>query len=207
MGDTMCDTMATPLPIDLHSRGTELIVIGGSAGAIEVLQTMVRGLSTSFAPAMVVIVHLPPDARGVLHEVLGGAERPPMKVAEDKEPIVPGNVYFATPGYHLLVEGDRTFALSLDEPVHFSRPSIDVLLESAAEVYRERMMGVILSGANPDGAAGLKAVADAGGTTVVQLPASAEVPAMPEAALRACPRSVVADVAGLTALLAGFSSG
>jgi two-component system chemotaxis response regulator CheB len=153
---------------------------------------------------MAVVLHLPADARGVLHEVLAHPSRPLMKSAEDKEPVAPGVIYFAPPGYHLLVESGGTFALSLDEPVHFSRPSIDVLFESAAEAYGERLLGIVLSGANADGAEGLQAVAEAGGVTVVQLPSSAEVPTMPEAAMKACRSSHVADVAEIAALLAAL---
>jgi two-component system, chemotaxis family, protein-glutamate methylesterase/glutaminase len=181
-----------------------LVVVGGSAGAVEVLQRLTSTLTTSFSPAMVVVLHMPPGSRGVLHEICAAPSRPPMKVAEDKEPIVAGTIYFATPGYHLLVESDSTFALSLDEPVHFSRPSIDVLFETAAEAYGNRALGIILSGANSDGAEGLRAIAAAGGMTVVQQPATAEVALMPESALEACQNSYVADAATIAKLLASL---
>ena len=188
----------------ITARRPSLVVVGGSAGAVEVLQRLTSQLTTSFSPAMVVVLHMPPGSRGVLHELLASPSRPPMKVAEDKEPIAPGSIYFATPGYHLLVEGDGTFALSLDELVHFSRPSIDVLFETAAEAYGDRALGIILSGANSDGAEGLRAIAEAGGSAIVQQPGSAEVPAMPEAALQACPDAYVADVAAIAQLLASL---
>ena len=124
-----------------------------------------------------------------------------MKVAEDKEPIVSGTIYFAPPDYHLLVESGRTFALSLDERVHFSRPAIDVLFESAAAAYGDRLVGIILSGGNSDGARGLRAVSDAGGKTVVQSLESSEMIAMPAAALQAAPDSIEMDAAGLAELL------
>jgi two-component system chemotaxis response regulator CheB len=185
-------------------RRPALVVVGGSAGAVEVLQRLTSALTTSFSPAMVVVLHMPPDSRGLLQHLLAAPSRPPMKVAEDKEPIASGRIYFAAPGYHLLVEGDGTFALSLDEPVHFSRPSIDVLFETAAEAYGDRVLGIILSGANSDGAEGLRAIAEAGGATVVQQPASAEVPMMPESALQACRDSYVADPAAIAQLLASL---
>jgi len=188
----------------ITARRPALVVVGGSAGAVEVLQRLTSPLTTSFTPAMVVVLHMPPGSRGMLHELLAGPSRPPMKVAEDKEPITPGSIYFATPGYHLLVEAGGSFALSLDELVHFSRPSIDVLFETAAETYGDRVLGVILSGANSDGADGLRAIAEAGGATVVQQPASAEVPTMPEAALKACRDSYVADAAAIARLLAAL---
>ena len=187
--------------------GVELIVIGGSAGAIEVLSRILTPLDTGLRPAVAIVIHLPPEGPSVLHEIFSGPTSPPMKLAEDKEPIVPGTVYFATPDYHLLVESGRTFALSQDERVHFSRPAVDVLFESAAEAYGPRLMGIILSGANSDGAAGLRAVKDAGGTTVVQALESAEMIAMPAAALQAVPDSIEADVAALRDLLQGMNDG
>ena len=175
----------------------DLVVVGGSAGAIDALREMSLHLGVTFMPAMAVVVHMAQDARAVLHEILSGPGRPRMKLAEDKEPIAAGTVYFAPPGYHLLIEAEHSFALSVDEPEHFSRPSIDVLFESAADSYGNRVAGVVLSGANSDGAAGLRAIADAGGTTVVQDPATAEVSVMPGAALFACPGSLVLSMQGI----------
>lgn len=183
------------------TRAVELIVIGGSAGAIEVLRVVLRSLPRKFASAVAIVVHLPPEGPNLLTEVLSSPDAPPMKLAEDKEPIVAGTIYFAVPDYHLLVESGRTFALSYDERVHYSRPAIDVLFETAADAYGPALMGVILSGANADGAAGLKAVAAAGGITVVQSIDSSEMIAMPGAALEAAPGSLELDVAGLSALL------
>jgi two-component system, chemotaxis family, protein-glutamate methylesterase/glutaminase len=186
------------------ARRPALVVVGGSAGAVEVLQRLTSKLTTSFGPAMAVVLHMPSGSRGVLHELLAAPSRPPMKVAEDKEPITPGSIYFATPGYHLLVESDGSFALSLDELVHYSRPSIDVLFETAAEAYKDRALGIILSGANSDGAEGLRLIEDAGGAAIVQQPDSAEVPAMPQAAMNACRDAYVADVATIAQLLASL---
>jgi two-component system, chemotaxis family, protein-glutamate methylesterase/glutaminase len=188
----------------IAARRPALVVVGGSAGAVEILQRLTASLTTSFSPAMVVVLHMPPGSRGVLHELLAGPSRPPMKVAEDKEPVTPGSIYFATPGYHLLVEGGGSFALSLDDLVHFSRPSIDVLFETAAEAYGDRVLGIILSGANADGADGLRSIVAAGGSAIVQAPGTAEVPTMPEAALKACRESLVADPAAIARLLASL---
>jgi two-component system, chemotaxis family, protein-glutamate methylesterase/glutaminase len=179
----------------------ELIVIGGSAGAIEVIRQMLDRLPAVLSAAIAIVVHLPATGPGVLHEVFARADGPPMKPAEDKEPIAGGTIYFATPDYHLLVERGGTFALSLDERVHYSRPAIDVLFESAAQAYGERLMAIILSGANVDGAAGLRAVADAGGITAVQSLETAEMIAMPAAALGAVPESMELDVSALADLL------
>jgi two-component system chemotaxis response regulator CheB len=187
--------------------GTELIdlvVIGGSAGAIEVLSQVVPQLPKHLAAAIAIVIHMAQDARAMLPEILTAPQRPPMKLAEDKEPIAAGTVYFAPPGYHLLIESERTFALSVDEPEHFSRPSIDVLFESAADAYRARLAGVILSGANTDGAAGLQSIAEAGGVTLVQRPDTAETRTMPTAALNACPQSHAVDPQALAQWLASL---
>jgi two-component system chemotaxis response regulator CheB len=183
------------------SRGVDLVVIGGSAGAIEVLHEVLGRLPATFGPATAIVVHVPPDGPNLLPEIFTTAGDLQVKLAEDKEPIVGGTIYFAAPDYHLLIEKGRTFALSLDERVHYSRPAIDVLFESAAEAYGDRLMGVILSGANADGAAGLRAIAAAGGITAVQTLESAEMIAMPAAALEAVPQSIEVDAATLTDLL------
>ncbi|MBA2485730.1 MAG: chemotaxis protein CheB, partial [Nitrospira sp.] len=109
-----------------------------------------------------------------------------VKEAKHKEPIVSGTIYFAPPDYHLLVESDRHLSLSSEEPVHYSRPSIDVLFESAADAYGRALLAIILTGTNEDGAHGVRAVCDAGGMALVQTPESAEARVMPEAALAAC---------------------
>jgi two-component system chemotaxis response regulator CheB len=183
------------------SRRVELVVIGGSAGAIEVLQRTLRQLPSHFGPATAVVIHVPAEGPFLFADIFAREAGLRVKAAEDKEPIVGGTIYLATPDYHLLVEKNRTFALSQDERVHFSRPAIDVLFETAAEAYGDRVMGVILSGANADGAAGLKAIADAGGITVVQSLESSEMVAMPAAALQAAPGSIEIDGARLGELL------
>lgn len=159
-------------------------VIGGSAGALEVVRVILKALPAELAVPIVVVLHLPErvhDDR--MAEVLGHGCAVPVKQAEDKEPIVPGQIYVAPPAYHLLVEPSRTFALSLDAPVLYSRPAIDVLFESARDVYGPRLLGILLSGASEDGAAGLQEVHAGGGITIVQEPRSAEVGIMPRAAL------------------------
>jgi two-component system chemotaxis response regulator CheB len=183
------------------TRRVELVVIGGSAGAIEVLRELVRGLPAKFGSAVAIVIHVPSEGPHLLLDFLATPGGPPMKLAEDKEPIVPGTVYLAVPDYHLLIEAGRTFALSLDERVHFSRPAIDVLFESAAEAYGDALMGIVLSGANADGAAGLRAIADRGGLTVVQSLESADMTAMPGAALAAAPGSLELNVSGLVDIL------
>jgi two-component system, chemotaxis family, protein-glutamate methylesterase/glutaminase len=165
----------------------QAVVIGASAGALEALSIILPALPAGYALPVFVVVHLPPDKRSILADLFQAKCRIPVREAEDKEPIRGGTIYFAAPNYHLLVEMDRCVSLSSDEPVLFSRPSIDVLFESAADAYGPALIAVILTGANEDGAQGLKAVAEAGGVTIVQDPANAFASAMPAAAKMACP--------------------
>jgi len=179
----------------------ELVVIGGSAGAIEALRQMLGGLTGKFATAVAVVIHLPADGSSLLPEIFERPGGPRMKFADDKEPIEAGTIYFAPPDYHLLVEASRTFALSQIDRVHHSRPAIDVLFETAAEAYGGRLMGIVLSGANADGAAGLKAVMEAGGVTAVQSLETSEMIAMPAAALGAAPGSIELSLSSLAQFL------
>jgi two-component system chemotaxis response regulator CheB len=165
----------------------EAIVIGASAGAFEALSAILPSLPEAYRIPIMVVVHVPADKRSILAELFQRSCRIAVREAEDKEPIEAATAYFAAPDYHLLVEETRSLALSSDEPVLFSRPSIDVLFESAADVYGPQLTAVVLTGANSDGAKGLKAVVAAGGTAVVQHPHQAYASAMPEAALAACP--------------------
>ena len=167
----------------LGDKRVDAIVIGGSAGALEVLRTLLAGLPGTLRIPAMIVVHLPAHAPTTIHEILQQFASLRTKLAEDKEKILPGTIYFAPPGYHLLVETDGHFALSVDEPVHFSRPAIDVLFESAADAYGEHLLGILLTGASEDGAAGLQTVHELGGTTLVQTPESSEAIIMPAAAL------------------------
>lgn len=182
------------------------VVIGASAGAVQALLALLPALPASFALPILVVVHVPPDRDNVLVPLLQAKCRLTVKEAEDKEPIVGGVIYFAPSDYHLLIEADRTLALSTDEPVNYSRPSIDVLFESAADAYGEQLLGVILTGANHDGAAGLKAVADAGGLAIVQAPAEAYATAMPDAALEACPSAMTMNLDAIASYLSSLGT-
>ena len=165
------------------------VVIGASAGAVEALSAILPALPADYALPVLVVVHIPPDKTSVMVELFQSKCRIEVREAEDKEPIRPATVYFAPPDYHLSVEADFTLSLSNEEPVLFSRPSIDVLFESAADAYGAGLTGVVLTGANHDGARGLKAISDAGGAALVQRPAEAFVAAMPLAALGQCPEA------------------
>ncbi len=179
----------------------EAVVIGASAGALEVLSNLLPGLPADYRLPILIVVHLPPDKTGLLAELLGARCAIRVREAEDKESIEPGVAYFAPSDYHLLVEQDKRLSLSDDEPVLFSRPSIDVLFESAADAYGGGLVGVVLTGANSDGAKGLKAVVEAGGVAVVQSPGSAYAVAMPEAAIATCPSARVLPVNEIAAYL------
>ena len=164
----------------------QAVAIGASAGAVQALTQILPALPADYGLPVFIVVHVPPDRDNALVELLQGKCRIAVKEAEDKEPITPGVVYFAPSDYHLLVEADGCLSLSSEELVNHSRPSIDVLLETAADAYGPRLLGLVLTGANNDGALGLKAIADAGGAAVVQDPDGAYVPTMPAEALRAC---------------------
>ncbi|RZJ25397.1 MAG: chemotaxis protein CheB [Haliea sp.] len=164
-------------------RSVRAIAIGASAGGVEALLAILSGLPASFAIPIVVVLHQAEDRDSVLAAVFAGRTRLPVRQAADKEPMVAGTLYFAPPGYHLLLEADLSFSLSCDAPEHFSRPSIDVFFESAADALHSGLAAVLLTGANEDGAAGLAHAARLGGLTVVQEPLEASSPQMPRAAL------------------------
>lgn len=160
-----------------------IIVIGASAGGLKVIFEWSRQLPTHFPVPIVVVIHRNARYETKLEENLAQQCDIIVKLANEKEPILPGHIYFAPAGYHLLVEPDKTFSLDLSDPVHFCRPSIDVTFESIAEVYGKQTVGILLSGANQDGAAGLQAIQKHQGYAIVQHPAWAEVPIMPQAAI------------------------
>ena len=177
-----------------------LVVVGVSAGGLTALREMMAALPRGFSLPMAVVQHRSKESE-LLCELL--QESTPLQVSEanDKEQILPGHVYVGPPDYHLLVE--RGFlALSTDAPVRFSRPSIDVMFQSAADSYAPGLVGVVLTGANADGARGLRRIAERGGRAVVQDPATAEVPVMPREALAAVPQAEVLSLQGIAGYLA-----
>ncbi|MEN4920900.1 chemotaxis protein CheB [Achromobacter spanius] len=168
----------------------EAIVIGGSSGAIDALNVLLPALPAGLQSSVILLLHLAPDRRSHLVDIFDYRCELPVLEAEDQQPLLPGHLYIAPPGYHLLVDHGPRMALSIDPPVLFSRPSIDVLFHSAADRFGERLLGVLLSGANEDGADGLAAIHAAGGRTVVQAPATAAMRAMPDAALARVPAAL-----------------
>ena len=165
--------------------------IGASAGGFAALKLLLPTLPSGFPVAVVVVQHIAARASSNLPSLLADGGHLPVKFAEPAEPVAPGKVFLAPPGYHLLIEPDRTFALSVDGRVHHSRPSIDVLFESASDVYGADLVGVVLTGANSDGAAGLRHIVDCGGRAIVQDPTTASARMMPAAALQAVPTAHV----------------
>ena len=164
----------------------EAIVIGGSAGGIDALLTLLPGLPAGYRLPIIIVLHLPEERDSLLAEIFRIRLALPVHEAADKESIMPGTVYFAGAGYHLAIEADRSFSLSCEPPLHFSRPSIDILMESAADAYGAGLAGILLTGANDDGAAGLLRIQECGGLTIVQDPSEAQVAVMPAAALGIC---------------------
>ncbi len=187
----MSTVMKSRKASDIIVRHTEpeAVVIGVSAGGLKALSAILPTLPADYPLPIMIVIHLPPDRNSVVAKLFDDKCALTVREADDKEDILPGYVYFAPPDYHLLIESDRRLSLSSEEPVLFSRPSVDVLFETAADVYGEGLIGIILTGANPDGAAGLKQVVKEGGRALVQRPDQAYASAMPEAALAMSPQA------------------
>ncbi|MDQ0249637.1 two-component system chemotaxis response regulator CheB [Sphingomonas kyeonggiensis] len=166
-----------------------IVVIGASAGAIQALSVILPELPADFPVPIIIVVHVPTDRSNILAPLFETRCRMTVREAEDKEQALPGVIYFAPPDYHLLVESDATLSLSTDEPVLYSRPSIDVLFESAADSFGDAVSAVILTGASADGARGLKAICEAGGVAMIEEPETAQADTMPLAAAAACPEA------------------
>lgn len=178
-----------------------LVAVGASWGGLVALRTLLGDLPPDFGAPVVVAQHRAPEShRTAFRDLLAESTRLTVCEAADKDDLQAATVYIAPPDYHLLVEG-RALALSTDEPVQYARPSIDVLFESAAESFLERCVGVVLTGANADGADGLARVAELGGTALVQEPETAERREMPLAALQAVPAARRATLHELASLL------
>lgn len=175
--------MTTTLPRPYTRKRVDMVVLGASAGGIDALMVLLDGLPAGWRLPMTVVLHLPENHDSHLAEIF--ALRVPFSVCEaaDKMPVAAGTLYFAPPGYHLSIERERCFSLSCEAPVLFSRPSIDVLMASAADAYGPMLAGFLLTGANDDGAEGLHRIHLAGGLTAVQDPKEALISIMPNAAL------------------------
>lgn len=190
---------APDLPL---SREVDVVVIGASAGGIDALLVLLNGLPAQWRLPLVVVIHLPESHESRLAEVFRQRLGMPVCEAQDKAQVAPGTLHFAPAGYHLSIERGGLFSLSCEPPVRWSRPSIDVLMASAADAYGPRVAGMVLTGANDDGAEGLLAIHRAGGLTAVQSPSEAQVDTMPQAAMaRHTPNHVLSLQALHTLLL------
>jgi two-component system chemotaxis response regulator CheB len=167
-----------------------LVVVGTSWGGLEALSQLLAGLPATFPLSVAVVQHRGRHASGLLSDLLQPVSPLVVQDVEDKEPIVPSRVYLAPPDYHLLVERGH-FSLSVDPPVRYSRPSVDVLFTSASDVYGRSVIGVVLTGANDDGARGLRCIVDRGGMALIQDPATAASPVMPASAQQLVPEAEV----------------
>lgn len=183
-------------------NGVRAVVIGASAGGVAALFQVLGTLSSAFAIPVLCVLHLPDDRHSQLAGVMQRRLHRPVCEARDKERIRSGQIYVAGPGYHLSVERDLTLSLSQEEPVHFSRPAIDFLFISAADAYGDGLLGVLLTGANEDGARGLAYIKNNGGRTIVQDPRDAQVALMPEAALALHQPDHILTLSGIGQLLA-----
>lgn len=161
----------------------KMLVIGGSAGSLDVLMDVLPALSKDIDFPILIILHRKKDSESLLAELLTSRSSLPVNEIEDKQPILPGVVYLAPPDYHVLIEKNNTFSLDVSEKVNFSRPSIDVSFESAADAYPEAIAGLLLSGANADGTQGLKCIKEQKGLVIVQQPGTADVSYMPQQAI------------------------
>ncbi len=162
----------------------KLLIIGGSAGSLEVMLSILPGLRALPGHAVIIVVHRKNSEETTLEDLFKLKSAIPVRDVEDKTTLLPGYMYIAPSGYHLLFEHNGDLSLDLSEKIHYSRPSIDVAFESASEIFGERLTAILLSGANADGASGLLNVKQKGGVTVVQDPATAEMPTMPQSALK-----------------------
>jgi two-component system chemotaxis response regulator CheB len=192
--------MNTALPADFSFQA-DAVVIGGSAGGVDALLTLFDGFPPACRLPLIAVLHMPEERESRLAGIFGARLQVPVREAAPGAPVEPGTLYFAPSGYHLLVEPDRTFSLSCDAPVLFSRPSIDVLMESCCDAYGPLLAAIVLTGASEDGAQGLRSVRAGGGLAVVQSPQEAAHPIMPAAALREADPQYVLPLAGIRELL------
>lgn len=160
------------------------IVIGASYGGMEAIKTLVKSLPSNFKIPVIIVLHIGNNTIHSYLSLLNSKTHFTVKEAEEKEQITPRFIYFAPPNYHLQIENNFTFSLSTDEKVNFSRPSIDVLFETAAWTYKNDLLGILLTGSNSDGAAGLKTIKKYGGTTIVENPETAFAKTMPNSAVK-----------------------
>ncbi|HEV2482042.1 MAG TPA: chemotaxis protein CheB [Puia sp.] len=182
----------------------KLLLIGGSAGSLQVILSMLAAAGRGYSMPVVVVLHRNNAFESSLEELMASRTQVVIKEVEEKEPVLPGMVYLCPADYHVLFEQDRTFSLDYSERVNFSRPSIDVTFRSAADVYGAGVVAVVLSGGNADGAEGMQYIKARGGFTIVEAPETAEVPYMPQQVLLRMGVDLVVPTEELPELIRGF---
>lgn len=179
----------------------DVLAIGSSWGGVDLLMRLVRELPQDWTLPVVIVQHQHPNSGPALERILGKLTRLAVRDVEDKDKLEPGHVYIAPANYHLLIEDDGCFSLTIEAPVKYCRPAVDVTFASVARVYQQRCIGLVLTGANDDGADGLARIGQQGGLTIVQDPNEAAVRAMPQAAIARRAPDHVLGLAGIHALL------
>lgn len=198
------DMLAERILNQMQRQQIRFLLIGASAGAIDALGHLLPALPATTSLAIMAVVHIPQDRNSLLTSIFQSKCALQVIEPNDKQTIEPAHLYFAPPGYHMLVECHRVLSLSTDPPVNYSRPSIDVLFESAADAFGSEAMGLVLTGANRDGAEGLRSICNYGGMAIVQLPSDAESSMMPQAALDLCPEAYSLSITQLAELFQQF---
>ena len=179
----------------------EAIVIGVSSGGMNALKIIFSALPVDFNIPIIIVQHIGVHSDSQWIKLLNEKSPLDIKEADEKEKIEKGKIYIAPPNYHLLIEKDKTFSLTIDERVNFARPSIDVLFESAAEAYKDKLIGIVLTGSNHDGTKGIKRIKECGGLAIIQDPKTAESAYMPKSAIAAIVPDYILSLEALVALL------
>jgi two-component system chemotaxis response regulator CheB len=183
------------------------VVIGGSAGSLEVILNMVGFLPASVEATYVIVIHRKSGPDSILAPLLASKTKMKVIEVEDQEPLLADTIYLAPPDYHLLIENKGKFSLDSSEKIHWSKPSIDVTFESVADIFGPAAIAVLLSGANDDGAVGLKKIKQAGGFTIIQNPEDADVGYMPASALKLMEPSIILNGTEIGAYIANLLKG
>jgi len=186
---------------NITCRNYEAVAIGTSAGGMRALERLFSQMNNNCSLAFVVVQHVSPGSDDYYIQYLNEKSNLTIKQADEKESIQKGHVYVAPPDYHLLVEEDKTLSLSIDRKINYSRPSIDLMFETAAFAYESSLIGIVLTGANKDGSMGLKKIKGSGGITIVQDPKTAEVSMMPQAAMNTVDVDYILSIDEIASLL------
>jgi len=184
----------------------EAVVMGVSSGGMQAMKVLFSQLPKHFPAPIIVVQHIGAHSDSTWISILNNNCKLTIKEADEKEVIKKGFVYIAPPNYHLLVEKDKTFSLSVDEKVNFARPAIDVLFETAAEAYNDKLIGVILTGSNHDGTQGMKKIKEYGGLTIAEDPATATSPFMPASAINAMQPEHIVSLENIVDLLINITT-